>query len=375
MTTLLNETWVAAADRFMATAPIEPLGLGLDQRFEFLIDFQRRLHDAGLAVPGWPVRFGGGAASAADAALVAGRLGELGAPEVVNFVGLEVLAPALLRFVDSERLDGWLPPMARADQIWCQLFSEPDAGSDLADLRTRAEPDGDGWRLTGSKVWCTWGHYADRGVVVARTGRVEERHRALSVFVIDMHAEGVDARPLRTMTGDAEFAEVFLRDVRVGPDALIGDVNRGWDVVLHILGSERGPYAIRRASVIRRAFLGVLSTRRTRSSTATKRQQIARAFTTMRLLDWEIDAVVARLHAGVAPGPESALTKRLLTEAEQEVMALAFDELDIASMAWSEPARPAIAEYLYSRAASIYGGTSEIQRNLIAERLLGLPKA
>lgn len=150
-----------------------------------------------------------------------------GAPEIANYIAIEVLSPALLYYVDEDRLDRWLPPMASADELWCQLFSEPEAGSDLASLRCRAEPSGDGWTISGQKIWSTWGQYAKQGLILARTGTTEERHRGLTAFVIDMKSPGVDARPLVAMTEDAEFAEVFLDGVPVDRDGLVGEVGQG----------------------------------------------------------------------------------------------------------------------------------------------------
>ncbi len=179
---------------------------------------------------------------AGEAIVVLEELGRLRSPELINFVAVEVIAPALMAFVDDERLTRWLPTMASAEEVWCQLFSEPDAGSDLSSLRTRAVPDGDGWLITGRKMWSTWGQFADLGLLLARTGTLESRHRGVSAFVIDMRQPGVEVRPLVTMTGAAEFAEVTFDEVPVASDRLVGEVDRGWAVALHMLANERGPY-------------------------------------------------------------------------------------------------------------------------------------
>jgi alkylation response protein AidB-like acyl-CoA dehydrogenase len=368
------ETLTREVDQFMAGRPLPRYADSAESFMAELIEFQAGLHEAGLAVVSWPVRYGGRGLDPAAAAIVARRLGELGAPELANFVGIEVLAPALLRFGTEDQLDAWLPGMADASQLWCQLFSEPDAGSDLAALRTVARPCGDGWTVSGTKIWSTWGHMARWAVLLARTGTVEERHRGITAFVVDMAAPGIDARPLRAMTGRAEFAEVFLDDVRIPGSMVIGSPGQGWDVTLHILGSERGPYAVRRAAVIRAALNGVLHATRGTDLTAAARDELARAVITVRMLDLRIEAVVADLAFGRYPGPEAAVTKLMLTKAEQEVMAVAHRIESLGGLAWEGDTPAPVGDYLYSVAASIYGGSAQIQRNLIGERLLGLPR-
>ena len=364
----------AEVDSFMQSAPAEPAGLSLDDHIHFLVDFQRSLHEAGLAVVSWPERFGGRGLGPDAGAVVAGRLGALGAPEVANYIGIEVLAPALLRFVDDERLTRWLPPMASADELWCQLFSEPDAGSDLAALNTRAVPDGDGWRISGQKIWSTWGQYAKWGVILTRTGSREERHRGISAFVVDMTSDGIESRPLRAMTGEEEFAEVFFDEVRVGPEAVVGEIGGGWAVTLHVLTAERGPYAVHRASVLRKVLQGVLEYAGRAPLGAENRQAIARAVIAVKLLDLQIGGVVAGLAKGEFPGSESAITKRMLADTEQRLLDAAHGLLGMSGVAWVDQPSPWVMAYLFSRAASIYGGSAQIQRNLIGERILGLPR-
>ena len=357
-------------DDFMDRQPLPRYAEEAEAYMAELVRFQRDLHQAGLAVVSWPVEYGGRGLDPGSAAVVARRLGQLGAPELANFVGIEVLGPALLRFATAAQLDRWLPKMAAASEIWCQLFSEPDAGSDLASLRTTARPGDGGWIVNGSKVWSTWGHLARWGLLLARTGSADDRHRGITAFVVDMGAEGVKARPLRAMTGRAEFAEVFFDDVHLPASAVVGEVGKGWDVTLHILGSERGPYAVRRAAVIQAALNSILR----RPVPRDLRDEVARAVITVRLLDLRIERVVADLSDGRYPGPEAAITKMLLTRAEQEVMAVA-NRLDgLAGSAWVGETPAPVGDYLYSRAASIYGGSAEIQHNLIGERLLGLPR-
>ena len=302
-----------------------------DDQFKFLVDFQSQLHQAGLAAVAWPTEYGGRGMGAVEYAIVCDELGRARAPEVINFVGIDVIAPALLAYADTKQLRGWLPPMASAQEIWCQLFSEPDAGSDLASLRTRAELGPDGWTLNGQKVWSTWAQYATWGLLLARTGTAEERHRGISAFVFDMSTPGIEVRPLKTMTGSAEFAEIFFDNVVVSTESLMGEVGRGWDVAQVMLTAERGPYAIRRSAVLRGALTG-LHQLASGSTDRLIRQRVAEATIAMEILDLRIADVVATLDRGQQIGTDSALTKLLLGQVEQTIFSAAMDVLGMAAM-------------------------------------------
>ena len=361
---------------FTAGLTDEPRHHDLHARFEHLVAFQRSLHEAGLAVPTWPASLGGRGLGAAAAAIVSDELGRAGAPEVINFVATDIVAPTLMRYVEPDRLAELLPPMAGADEIWCQLFSEPDAGSDLAALRTRAVPADDGWRVTGEKVWSTWAQFARYGLLLARTGELEERHRSLTAFVVDMQRPGVTVHPLTTMTGEDEFAAVHFDGVEVDADAVVGKVGDGWAVAMHVLGYERGPYAVRRASVVRGALERLLRETRASSPCLDVRHRVVDAYIAMELLDLQIERVVDDLDTGADGSARAPITKRLLTRADQATFAARQRVQGLDAIAWPDGAASEriAGDFLYSRAASIYGGSQEIQRNIIAERLLGLPR-
>ena len=369
-----HDVLLAEVDQYVAGLDRSALPADLEKRFARLVAEQAALDKAGLAVVAWPERFGGRGLGPAEAAIVAGLLGKAGAPETINFVALEVVAPALMRHASEEQLLQWLPPMAPAEKVWCQLFSEPDAGSDLAALRTRAEPDGDDWIVTGTKLWCTWGQFADLGLLLARTGSTDSRHRGITAFVIEMNSPGIEVRPLRSMTGVSEFAEVVFDGARVAGTQIVGTVDQGWAVAMDMLSAERGSYAVRRASVVSGALSALLDQAGNRQSSTVERDLLVKATIKMRLLDLRIEEVVRQLEAGESLGPEAAVTKLLLTEAEQTVMDVCHRSLDLQGIAWTGDEHPWVEAYLYSLAASIYGGASEIQRNTIGERLLGLPR-
>ena len=354
----------------------EPLHGSTDEQIKFLIDFQRRLNEAGLAVVAWPEEYGGRGMSAVEYAIVCDELGRARAPELINFVGIDVIAPALMVYASDEELRAWLPPMASAEHIWCQLFSEPDAGSDLASLRTRADATGDGWLINGQKVWSTWAHLAKRGLLLARTGSPEERHRGITAFVLEMSSPGIEVRPLRTMTGSVEFAEVFFNDVSLPSSAVLGEVGKGWDVAQVMLEAERGPYAIRRSAVLRAGLTGLQSLVAD-GVDGTTRQRVVKAMIAMDLLDLRIAKVVETLVNGETVGADSALTKLLLGEVEQAIFSTSLDLLGMRGVApegHDDETSAWLERYLYSRAGTIYGGTQQIQRNIVGERLLGLPR-
>ena len=371
--TLVHDDVAVEVARFLASEPALPRFADLESRMRYLVRYQARLHSAGLAVPGWPVRFGGRGLDVREATATSVALGAGGAPELINFVATDVIAPGLLGHAEEDLLAEWLPKMASAEQIWSQLFSEPDAGSDLTSLRTRATRNGDGWTVNGQKVWSTWAQFATYGLLLARTGHADDRHRGISAFVVDMSRPGIGIRPLRTMTGTSEFAEVYLNDVELGPESLVGEVNGGWAVAQIILNAERGTYAARRAAVIDGAFRRMLAASGTNLSLL-DRQAISRTLTAIRLLQWQVGTVVDLFASGREIGTEAAKTKLLMTNAEQLTFELAFRLRTIGPAAW-EQEDPAVEEYLYSRAASIYGGTTQIQLNILGERALGLPRS
>jgi len=364
----------AAIELALTTAPAEPVAATEGEWFDYSVRMQRHLNDHGLVGLEWPAEYGGRGLDPVAAARVMRRLSVAGVPELANYVGIDVLAPVLIELMDSVRLARWLPAMAAATEVWCQLFSEPEAGSDLASLRTRAEPDGDGWRVSGQKVWSTWAHYATWGVLLARTGTTESRHRGITAFVVDMSTPGIDVRPLRTMTGTAHFAEVFLDDVRLPADAVIGEVGRGWAVTMQFLDHERGSYPASRAGLLRRAYTQ-LRDRLPAGLAPEAAARLGRVEVRLDALDALASTLIGRLATGEPLGPDAAVSKVLLSRTEQllynEIFARSGDD----GLFWAGESVPRdIQDYLYSIAATIYGGARNIQLNIIAERGLGLPR-
>ncbi|MTD15960.1 acyl-CoA dehydrogenase [Nakamurella sp. YIM 132087] len=333
---------------------------------------------AGLATPTWPAEYHGLGLTPADAAGIRAALADLGVGRpAADEVGIDMGGPTVLEWGTDEQKARWLPPLARGAQRWCQLFSEPGAGSDLASLATRAVPQPDGgWLVTGQKVWNSYAHIADLGMLLARTDPGRPKHHGISFFVVDMHAPGVEVRPLRQITGDSEFNEVFLTDVRLPPDALLGPLHAGWRVAISTLMSER-------SSISGRPSIGPgRATRLVRRALATGawqdpllRDRLVQLFVEERALQTTtIRASVELAHQ--LPGAEGSVRKLRNAELDETAGLLAADIDPDAVTAWdpSGPRPSAVDDFLQMKKISIAGGTSEIQRTIIGERMLGLPK-
>ena len=346
--------------------------------------------DAGLSRVDFPVGLGGRGVRPELQWIVDDALRGAGVPASFpqNISGQAVVAPVVAAFGSPEQQARYLRPIYTCEEIWCQLFSEPEAGSDLASLRMRAERDGDGWRITGHKVWNTMAHVADRGLLLARTSDAS-RHKGITAFLLDMHAPGVAVRAIRQMTGDAEFNEVILDRAFVPDDARVGAVDEGWSVALGTLMAER--FGVNQVLDNETPFIdevveiwrGIDPSRRD----GARRQQLAQLVIRSRLLELMRARVEADARDGVQ-GPEGSIMKLLQSELTPAIFELGLDLLGAHGMlyetydlarptSWSQAgAKPGDVRlaFLRSRAYPIEGGSVEIQRNTIGERILGLPR-
>ncbi len=333
------------------------------------------LVDGGWMVPTWPSRFGGRDADAEEAARVAAALGDYEVADLYPYgVGLNLVGPVLLERGTDEQQERWLRAIADGSQIWCQMFSEPDAGSDLANAGMRAERDGDEWVLNGSKVWTSRGTYSTWGMCLARTDPGQAKHRGLTMFAVDMASPGIEVRPLDQINGDRHFTEVFLTDVRVPDCDRIGDLGAGWGITVETLAHER-------ASIGGRAFgggdddeSGLPSWLEDWRSAGhldhpVARQEAMRAFILHRVNQLTV-ARAAQLAAGGSPGPEGSGAKLRSVAAFK---ARAYLGKDLAGAAGMLVGSPGHLGFLTAPSMSIRGGTDEVQRNIVGERVLGLP--
>ena len=319
------------------------------------------------------MEYGGRSATPVQVALYNLEYARSRAPQPVNRVGINLAGPTLLAHGTDEQKAHWLPPILDASELWCQLFSEPGAGSDLAALATRAVPTDDGWLLTGQKVWTSYAAEARWGICLARTDADLPKHRGISYLVVDMQASGIEVRPLRQITGEFEFNEVFLDDVFVPSEHLVGDLNNGWAVANTTLAHERGTSFPFKEQVVHEVYLAELyadAARTGRLDDPKVSDELAQAFVELQVLRLHNWRTLSRLARGHAPGPESSWVKLAWTDMTQHLSEAALDVVGPAAPLTGRWQR----QWLWSKAASIAGGTSEVQRTIIAERLLGLPK-
>src|SRR5213594_265265 len=340
----------------------------------FLRDWQRRLHAAGYVGLLWPREYGGRGAHPTEQAILNQELARARAQQLLNRVGVNNTGPTLITHGSEAQKRRFLPPILSADEIWCQLFSEPCAGSDLAALRTRAEPDGDGFVVSGQKVWTSYAQFSRWAILLARTDPSLPKHRGLTYFILDMESPGITIRPLRQLTGSTEFSEVFLDAVRLPRALVVGVVNQGWEIALTTLAHERGTgFAFKEQVLQRIAVEDVIALARgsKRAADPVVRQEIARRWIDVEIMRLMNCRTLTRLERGEEPGPESSLVKLFWAELTQRLhelgLALEGPHGQLAEGRWQQA-------WLWSRVASIAGGTSEVQANIIAQRLLGLPR-
>jgi len=313
--------------------------------------WQRHCFDQGFAGISWPVEHGGRGLSIEHGQAWSEECARAGVTAFMNFQGSVLAGPAIIEFGTPDQLEFYLEATLATDVVWCQLFSEPGAGSDLASLITRAEPDGDGWRVTGQKVWSSTAQLATHAILLARTNPDEANHRGISFFLFDMATPGVEVRPLTQMTGDQEFCEVFLDDAYVPAEGLLGPLHGGWTVTTSVLADERSGAAAA-GIALNRKLAGLSRTDRAINLTV---QGSA------------LGHLLTRSGGDPMLGP---LTKLALAEITSDLTNTAINELGVAGSLTN----PLTNEFLYAPGMRLAGGTSEIQRNLIGERLLGLPR-
>jgi alkylation response protein AidB-like acyl-CoA dehydrogenase len=360
--------------------------LGRDARAEALIAWQRQLHAAGYVGLHWPVAYGGRGGGIMEQVIFYEEMARAGAPELANAIGLDMAGPAIMAHGTEAQKRLHLPRILAAEHIFCQGFSEPGAGSDLASLATRAERRGGAYVITGQKVWTSFAHYANWCTVLARTDPSAPRHRGLTYFLVDMTSPGFAVRPLRQMSGDSEFSEIYLDGVEVPTDNVLGREHGGWEVAITTLMFERGPRTVTRQLILRQGLAELLDLARrpTRSGPPASRdplvrQRLAQLYIDTEILRYANLRVLTRLVKGEPAGPAGSASKLFFSETWQKVAELGL-ELQGAYAAlwagseWTVDDGRWQHRTLRSRGNTIQGGTSEIMRNILAERVLGLPK-
>ena len=359
----------------------------LENRFECLRKWQRTLYQAGWAGVSWPKEYGGRGASVMEQVIFWEEMARAGAPPMANVLGLGLVGPTLIAFGTESQKKRYLANILSADEIWCQGFSEANAGSDLASLSTEARLDGDHYVVNGHKVWNSYGWAADWCELVVRTDPAAPKHKGLSVLLVDMRSPGVEVRPLRQMTGESEFCELFFRNVRVPAENVVGEVNRGWEVAIGTLMHERGTFGAGLQIMYRRNIDRLIELSRSiqrngrpASQDPIIRQKLAQCYAEVEIMRLNQMRAFSRLNATGVPGPEGSIQKIFWSELNQRLQQVAQEVLgaygqledangfSIDDGLWSYG-------YLRARGNTIEAGTSEIQRNIVGHFVLGLPRS
>jgi alkylation response protein AidB-like acyl-CoA dehydrogenase len=341
--------------------------------------WQRQLYEGGYLGMDWPAEWGGRGATEVEKAIFEEELARADAPPILNILGIGLLGPALIHHGSEEQRRRFIPPMLSGEEIWCQGFSEPGAGSDLASLRTSAVLDGDHFVLNGQKIWTTFGPWADWIFVLCRTD-VQDRYGGISFLLVKLDTPGITVRRLRQITGESEFGEVFFEDARVPRSALVGKVGEGWRIAMTVLAYERGTMSLAYSVRYRRDLerLAAACKEHGRTSAAV-REKLARLLVDAEVLRANGIRTLANMADGKVPGPESSIEKIYWSEFDKRFRETALDILGpggqlvrtspgaLDDVDWTR-------EFLWSRAGTIYSGSSEVQRNIIAKRVLNLPQ-
>ncbi|MAB27269.1 MAG: acyl-CoA dehydrogenase [Alteromonadaceae bacterium] len=358
-------------DAFRALSPLEQAKV-----------WQKRKYDAGWACIGWAPEFGGRGASAIEEVIWRQEESQYDLPTNFFLIGQGMIGPTLMAWASDQDKARFLPPLASGEEVWCQLFSEPAGGSDLAALRTRAERDGDDWVINGQKIWTSGAHYSDYGVIVVRTDPTVPKHKGLSYFYVDMKAQGVEIKPIKQLTGDSDFNEVYFTDVRVSDGQRLGEVGQGWQVSLTTLMNERaaigGSFGQMDVSLAMSVAAEVEIDGRPALDDAAVRARIADWYVQEAGLKYTGYRSLTALSRGALPGPENSIGKLVGAPKMQAMSSYLMDLLD-ASGAIADEALAAKAgiiqrAYMGAPGLRIAGGTDEIMANIIAERVLGLPQ-
>src|SRR5215472_4223084 len=340
--------------------------------------FQAKLYDAGFAGINWPQEYGGQGLTGAELLVFGQEARQYSLPVGVFFIGLGMPGPTILELGTEEQKKRYLPKMLRGEEIWCQLFSEPAAGSDVASLTTSAVRDGDEWVLNGQKVWTSGAQYSDYGAVIARTDPTVPKHNGITMFIVDMHAPGVTVRPLKVATGATPFNEVFFDQVRLPADAVIGEVNDGWRAAVVMLRNERvtiGTMGAGRTSPLSYHSLSSLAAKHGDGADPRLGRRLAELYVRERSAGLFGQLLREEAMSGRDPGARGSVAKLAGAELGTFASLVAADVLGPAVAASdSEEVRDILNAALSAPGSSVAGGSNEIQRNIIGERVLGLPK-
>ncbi len=348
----------------------------------YLRDWQHKLYEGGWAGISWPQQYGGRGASLMEQAIFQEELARANTPQLIGTIGLSLVGPTIIALGTEEQKSRYLAPILSGDEIWCQGFSEPNAGSDLASLGTRAVRDGDSFIINGQKIWTSFAQLADWCLQLVRTDSEAPKHKGITCLLVDMKTEGISVRPLRQMSGDSGFNEVFFSNVRVPVSQVLGEVNKGWSTAITALMNERANLGTGSQVIFKKNLEELIERSRSilrngqpASRDSLVRQKLAQAYLELEIIRLNTNRALTSLSKTGIPGPEGSIQKLFWSEWNQRTQQIAQEILgpygqltDFDNGMWQY-------SYLRSRGNTIEAGTSEIQRNIIAERVLGLPKS
>jgi alkylation response protein AidB-like acyl-CoA dehydrogenase len=357
--------------------------------------WHRKLYEAGYLGMGWPKEYGGQEARPMEQAIVGEELARANAPASLNGLGIGIVAPTLIHHGTEHQKQEHVSRILTAEELWCQLYSEPNSGSDLASLQCRADVNGDEFIINGQKIWTSGAINADWGILLARTDRSAPKHQGISCIMLDMHQPGVEVRPLKQISGSSEFCEVFFTNVRVNADNLVGEMNAGWRIAQTTLSYERGGNVLSRVVRLQEMYsrmIEVCQALKRNGKPAIEdpnvRQKLGEIYAEVEVLRYAALRLLSRLEKGQRPGPEASISKLHYSELDKHVQELFLDILGPYGLQ-TEGLPPEYAlhadsdfgeagswaySFFWSRAGTIYAGSSEIQKNILGERVLGLPK-
>ncbi|HEV2705756.1 MAG TPA: acyl-CoA dehydrogenase [Pyrinomonadaceae bacterium] len=360
-------------------------GTGSEDRAEYIAylrDWQRRLYDGGWVGISWPKEYGGRGATLMEQAIFQEELARANAPQLIGTIGLSLVGPTIIALGTEEQKARYLPKILSGEEIWCQGFSEPNAGSDLAALGTKATRDGDDFLINGQKIWTSFAQMADWCLLLVRTDTEAPKHKGITCLLADMHAEGVTVRPLRQMSGDSGFNEVFFSNVRVSARQVLGEVDKGWTTAITALMNERANLGTGIQVVFKRHLEALIARSRTierdgrpASADPIVRQKLAQAYLELEILRLNTNRALTSLSKNGTPGAEGSTQKLYWSEMNQRTQQSAQEILGLYGQLREFDRGLWEYAYLRARGNTIEAGTSEIQRNIIAERVLGLPKS
>jgi len=365
--------------------PTEPLPVDQDESFVHRREWQRKLSEHGWIGIHWPKAYGGQGATLIQQAIYAQEMARAQAPAPANGLGISIVGPTLIDHGTEEQKKRFIPKILNADEIWCQGFSEPNSGSDLASLQTRAVLDGDEFVVNGQKIWTSLGQYADWCILLVRTDPDAPKHRGITFLLCDMHTPGVTVRPLKQITGNSEFNETFFDNVRIPRENVVGELNGGWRIAMTTLTYERGISTLATQVRMKQHLQAMMDYARTTQRNGHClaedpfiRQQLAQAHIRVEIMLMNLYRTITSQLRGHPPGPEASLAKLYWSELDKWMQEMGMSLQGPYSQLMHESKYAVAGDWQYnflrSRAGTIYSGTSEIQKNIIGERVLGLPK-